>query len=369
MAASELPVCTRAEAALAKYNKGVIRLDVDLIGAHWLNRNGLAVSGKHVHASWRTILDRTGFVQHRYQHAIVVEIPETDIQRLRAHNQEFCNKDPLLPPVSPLMKFGCLSKTHLIYGLKCFKHGGIRWDDNAEPMVAPTNADSVNETLENGVYAMVISKQAYLDDPDNLISIMVSGNIDQSVAMPEHEIGLLSSMMSAIDKPAHEGFAPWEYIEQQLQPFAAKWETEDMRQIYNFANVAGVKQAKMLMDIHFQHINPQIVVVKPSFFGACATMSKDFKWCRMSLVVAQYLLVGEQGFERTGRVLVACGIKEASIKKLAKDFDLQDTMRKIKTFLMDYVVKYDLAGLSACLVTPFCLQWIVRTHGAHARHL
>ena len=117
MAASELPVCTRAEAALAKYNKGVIRLDVDLIGAHWLNCNGLAVSGKHVHALWRTIFDRTGFVQHRYQHAIVVEIPETDIQRLREHNQEFCNKDPLLPLVSPLMKFGCLSKTHLIYGL------------------------------------------------------------------------------------------------------------------------------------------------------------------------------------------------------------------------------------------------------------
>ena len=149
MASSEVPVCARAEAALAKYSKGVVRIDVDQIGAHWLNRNGLPVSGKHVHHLWRTILQRHGFVKHRYNHAIVVEMPEGDLQRLREHNQQFCEKDPLLPKASPNMKYGCLTKTHLIYGLKCFKHGSMRWDDTGEVMTVPKNAETVKEHIEN----------------------------------------------------------------------------------------------------------------------------------------------------------------------------------------------------------------------------
>ena len=99
MAASDLLVSVFAEAALAKYQKGIVCLDVDLIGAHWLSRDGLPVSGQHVHQLWRAILDRHGFGQHLYNHAIVVEVPQGDLQRLREHNHpRFCGRDPLLPP-------------------------------------------------------------------------------------------------------------------------------------------------------------------------------------------------------------------------------------------------------------------------------
>ena len=345
MGASDLPVCARAEAALGKYQKGIVRLDVDLIGAHWLNRNGLPVSGKHVHHLWRTILDRHGFVRHRYDHAVVVEMPEGDLQRLREHNQEFCDKDPLLPPASSSMKYGCLTKTHLIYGLKCLKHGTVRWDDTNEVMVVPKTAGTVREHIENGVFALVIDKQAFVDNPDHLISIMLSGNLEQSVAMPEHEIALLQTVMSLLNSPVPEGQSPWEYMEKALQPLAgARWEDEDMRQIYNFGIIAGVEQAKMLMHVHFQHINPAIVVVKPSFFGECVKIPKDFRWCRVSIVVAQYLC-SDSGYERTGRVLVACGIKETSVKRLAKDLDLHGVMSKIELFLADCVFRYDRASL------------------------
>ena len=76
------------------------------------------------------------------------------------------------------------------FGLKCLKHGTVRWDDTKEVMVVPKTAASVREHLENGVFAMVIDKQAYLDSEDHLISIMLSGNLEQSVAIPEHEIAL-----------------------------------------------------------------------------------------------------------------------------------------------------------------------------------
>ena len=347
MASSEVPVCARAEAALAKYSKGVIRIDVDQIGAHWLNRNGLPVSGKHVHHLWRTILQRHGFVRHRYNHAVVVEMPEGDLQRLREHNQQFCEKDPLLPKASPNMKYGCLTKTHLIYGLKCFKHGSMRWDDTGEVMTVPKNAETVKEHIENGVFAMVISKEAFLDNPDHLISIMVSGNLEQSVAMPEHEIALLQSVMSLVDKPVPQGEVPAEYIGKTLQPLTGgRWDDDDIRQIWNFAMVAGVEQAKLLMHVHFQHINPAIVVVKPSFFGICSQIPKEFRWCRMTIVVAQYLLVGDSGgFERTGRVLVASGIKETAVKRIAKDTDLHAAMSTIETFISDCLCRYDHAHL------------------------
>ena len=345
MAAAEVPVCIRAESAIAKYQKGIVRLDVDLIGAHWLNRGGLPVSGKHVHHLWRTILDRHGFVRHRYDHAVVVEVPEGDLQRLREHNQQICDQDPLLPPASATMRYGSLTKTHLIYGLKCFKHGTLRWDDTNEVMVVPKTATAVKEHLQNGIFAMVIDPQAYIDSEDNLISIMLSGNLEQSVAMPEHEIALLQKVMSLARRPLPEGECPWEFMQKALQPLAgARWEDADMMQIFNFAMVVGSEQAAMLTNVHFQCINPAIMVVKPSFFGECAKLPKQFRWCRVAIVVAQYL-GSESSYERTGRVLVAATIKEQTVKRLVREGELQVLISNIEGFLAEAVLRYSRGSL------------------------
>ena len=83
---------------------------------------------------------------------------------------------------------------------------------------------------------MVIDKQAFVDSEDHLISIMLSGNLEQSVAMPEHEIALLQNVVSLARRPVPEGECPWEYMQKAMQPFAgARWEDADMLEIYNFA--------------------------------------------------------------------------------------------------------------------------------------
>jgi hypothetical protein len=157
-------------------------------------------------------------------------------------------------------------------------------------MVDPKTATPVKEHLQNGIFAMVIDPQAYIDSEDNLISIMLSGNLEQSVAMPEHEIALLQKVMSLARRPLPEGECPWEFMRKALQPLAgARWEDADMMQIFNFAMVVGSEQAAMFTNVHFQCINPAIMVVKPSFFGECAKLPKQFRWCRVAIVGAQHL--------------------------------------------------------------------------------
>ena len=100
----------------------VVRAPLDQIGALWLNRRGLPVSGKYVHARWRTIVYEQGFAVSRYRHIILVRHNRPEHrQKLREHNERFCNNDPLLPNVSADIVLGSSSKTHLAFGFKCIK--------------------------------------------------------------------------------------------------------------------------------------------------------------------------------------------------------------------------------------------------------
>ena len=127
---SEDPLCIRAETFVAKHEiVGIQRVHVHKIGAHWWNRRSLPVSGKYVHGLWRGILDRQGFVLSRYIRAIVIECKsEPWRNRLNEHNKRFCNTDPLLPTMNDnRLEYGSISKTHMIFGLKCIQ-AAIPWD-------------------------------------------------------------------------------------------------------------------------------------------------------------------------------------------------------------------------------------------------
>ena len=62
-----------------------------------------------------------GFVRHRYEHAIVIEVDPADLAGVEEHNREFASKDPLLPNVKAgVTKYARISKTHLIRGGDAF---------------------------------------------------------------------------------------------------------------------------------------------------------------------------------------------------------------------------------------------------------
>ena len=117
-------LCIRAEKFMQRFQiAGIQRIPVSQIGAHWWNRRSLPVSGKYVHGLWRGILDRQGFVVSRYIRAIVIECKSEPWRtQLNEHNERFCNSDPLLPTMNGRgLCYGSISKTHMIFGLKCIQ--------------------------------------------------------------------------------------------------------------------------------------------------------------------------------------------------------------------------------------------------------
>ena len=162
------------------------------------------MSGKYVHGLWRGILDQQGFVVSRYIRAIVIECKSEPWRtQLNDHNERFCNSDPLLPTMNGRgLCYGSISKTHMIFGLKCIQ-AAIPWDDadntgDKSPMVATGKSKAtVQEHLENGVHCLVLREEANHDEA-GVSDLMLSENLDNDQTMPEHEIGLLKHVSAVI---------------------------------------------------------------------------------------------------------------------------------------------------------------------------
>ena len=204
--ADESLICERAEAFIKEHEiVGIQRIFVGKIGAHWWNRRSLPVSGKYVHGLWKGILERQGFVVSRYIKAIVIECnSEPWKSKLNDHNARFCNTDPLLPTMNTRdLCYGSVSKTHMIFGLKCIQ-GGVSWDseEGAEgkvPMMATGKSKkTVDDHLTNGVHCLVLRETAN-EFEQGVKDVMLSENLDNDHNMPEHEIGLLKHVSNEID--------------------------------------------------------------------------------------------------------------------------------------------------------------------------
>ena len=140
------------------------------------------MSGKYVHGLWRGILGRQGFVVSRYIRAIVIECKSEPWRtQLNDHNQRFCNSDKLLPTMNDRsLIYGSISKTHMIYGLKCIQ-AAVPWDsenkDERTPMMATGKSKgTIQDHLENGVHCLVLKEDAN-NDTNGIRDLMLSENL------------------------------------------------------------------------------------------------------------------------------------------------------------------------------------------------
>ena len=298
----QLPLCIRAELFMNKYSiVGIQRIPVWLIGAHWWNRRSLPVSGKYVHGLWRGILDRQGFVVSRYIRAIVIECKSEPWRtRLNEHNERFCNSDPLLPTMNDRhLVYGSISKTHMIFGLKCIQ-AAIPWDDfrkepDKSPMVASGPSKStIQDHLENGVLCLVLREEANTDE-DGLKDLMLSENLDNDHNMPEHEVGLLKHVKSEIDRavkaksvdPKVKIFE--EVLRSVKQSLGGRWSDEDITACYNLAMTTEPRSLQTIIDCHQLFVNPALKMVRPDFFDKVSQLDYDYQDGRCALVIRQYM--------------------------------------------------------------------------------
>ena len=366
---SEDPLCIRAETFVAKHEiVGIQRVHVHKIGAHWWNRRSLPVSGKYVHGLWRGILDRQGFVLSRYIRAIVIECKsEPWRNRLNEHNKRFCNTDPLLPTMNDnRLEYGSISKTHMIFGLKCIQ-AAIPWDDadsktDPSPMMATGKSKTtILDHLENGVHCLVLREAANADE-EGVHDLMLSENLDNDHTMPEHEIGLLKHVCGAIESAMKDlnltrdtcwavggqGSKLYRQVVTKVKAsLGGRWSDEDIIACYNLGMTTEPKVLQTVIDCHQLSVNPAMKMVRPDFFDFVAKVDYNCQDARCALVIRQYMsklsLKNKQG-----KVFIASEISNKQVMDLTKP-ESAEIVGKCDAFLKNMMDHY---GMDTMMKDP-----------------
>ena len=320
-----------ADRCVKDYAEGggaIVRVPFDQIGALWLNRKGLPVSGKYVHNRWRSIMEKHGFSVKRYQYMILVRCNRPEHRRkLREHNERFCHQDPLLPNVSSDMVLGSISKTHLAYGFKCIKDG-VCWDHSGQPMVpAGPSKEAIQDHIENGIFAIILDGRVLDENPEGVDAIMVSENLDNDQSLPEHEMALLKHVRCTIIEicassgkrmHAKNSAELWPQVKKKVaETLGGRWAVDDIAAAYNLAMVLDDKTLSVLVDTHQLYINPTMVIIRLSFVNAVAQINHLYRQVKLSLIVAQYLC-DKKKYEKQGKMFIASLIPDKAVLVLAK---------------------------------------------------
>ena len=367
-------ICARAERTLRRFDLGVRRIDVDLLGSDPLNRGGLPPSGKHVHGLWKNILERQTFQRHRYGNIIALDHDPGQPHRVQQFCQAWAKKESgLLPPPSGRELYGVLVHQHLIYGAKCLKHGGILWDSSpTERMTVPAGEkhEALREHLDQGFYVQLLDHKALLEDPEGLKAIVQSFNLDQALAMADHEVSLLHQLVSlvrTIQIPAGRQLEDV-ILEQVRTTCGGRWDDEDSRCLYNLSLVIDPGHCQLLVDMHFQYVNPAVLLVRPSWFDKLAKfIPKDYPLVKICCAMQQYMSKPDQ-MCRTGRQLVAQGFPESRLKQFADD-DMQGLLQHLEKAASEVAARYNehtCPHASASVLLKVRTQYLTRL-GAMAR--
>ena len=265
-------VCAQAERCLLQYSLGIMRIDVDLMGGDPLNRQP---SAKHVHSLWKNIVDHQSFQRHRYNHLIAVdthpEQPQRVIQWCRTWERL---SDGLLPTPTGKESIGVLAHQHLLYGMKGFRHGGLKWEGTQEAMQAPRGekGDTIRDHLQHGMFVNLLRHEALDEDPEGVAAIVQSYNLDQGTCLAQSEMEVLKKMVTQVRGVHVPRGALLEdvVIKATIADTGGRFSSNAVHRLYNFALTIDEEHMQFLSYFHFHYVNPGQVTVRPTFFGEVA---------------------------------------------------------------------------------------------------
>ena len=96
---------------------GTVRLKLELLGFHPMNRGHMGVDPYHVHEVTHDALTNK-VSQYRYHNVDVVKVPSAALDSWRAANRAKADQNSLMPAYSPSMAYACLTNTHFTHAMK-----------------------------------------------------------------------------------------------------------------------------------------------------------------------------------------------------------------------------------------------------------
>ena len=206
------------------------------------------------------------------------------------HASQMSKKDRLLPVPRESMVYGVLAKNHLVNWVQAMD-SHMTWEHDSSIMEVRADDQELSEHTQYGFFMHVIDFQAIVDFPEKVKALMRTNNKDQIQAMPEHEMAMLYKTYEIIQESSslQPGQLLWEAVrEKTLQAAGTEWEEDELVACFNFGMIVDRGVMQNLEDVHFQHVNPTMLVMRASFFALLAG-SQPRQYCSLALAVRQYM--------------------------------------------------------------------------------
>ena len=186
------PLEDASDRAHAKRQVTLVRLPLAKLGFHPRNRGGLGVCANHVHeVGWDGASN--GIKLARYDYVSVCELPEDELETVRAVNAKKCSQaKPRLAPASAVIAYVCMTKTHFVHSCKLAEQGTATLFDKQQTKFVYKGAEW-EEIKKHGVLCAIYDKDLY-SDIEAVDSVMQEDNLNSGIQMKEDEMALFGKV-------------------------------------------------------------------------------------------------------------------------------------------------------------------------------
>jgi len=193
---------------LNKFGKPAMQYKLNRLCTSWFNRKGRNLNGSRIYGLAYTFHQAgrgTGgekFQQYRYIHAIGHECDPDDPGRGARHTNAMAARDQRIRPVEGTGHINLGSKNHLFQSLWGIAGGRLRvgmgsLDGSAadgEVITPPQNQPDMAESMNLGIWVIVVSWEGVRDHPEVFTELMRSDNADHELGLGEDELSDLSEV-------------------------------------------------------------------------------------------------------------------------------------------------------------------------------
>ena len=291
-----------------KYKQGCkVRLQPFLVGFHPKNRGGAKLSGLHVIALMRELLEKGFDKEEADCGGIVVESGGTSM--VMDYNVEACAEDPLLIACvdGKRLEYGTLAHSHLNQVLKNLLGGCVLPEEcksDLKQLLGPSGSIDLSFLKEHdadfehyvrvGLQFEVLSAQMEIEEPKAADIIQAAANHKNAIALIPHEMEAIKLMSKYCSTSARTGGQVcFESLKKQLaQSMPAVAYDPDFVYIFKMVIEASADDGphiNFLCDFFSQHIDPSKRRMRLSAFSVVTeVLPVSAPHMRIAAVVAAY---------------------------------------------------------------------------------
>ena len=282
-----------SDRAQRKRKHGELRIPLDQIGFWPGNRGGFGLSAAHAHeVVWDCVANKVK--RQRYHHVDLVEIHPDQRAKIQEANKRKAD-DPLMPQCPSDIKFACMSKTHLVHGLKLAKDGGRTIMNEGNIPIKLQEDDSEGALILSQGPVCAIYDSSLLEDEAAARALASEDNLNASVAMEEDEMQafgrvsvVFERMVQDSQNGTHAPVTPAQILDHIRQSGTGQFSTEEWVHLISLRSTLSVAHAQVLQTCQFEACASR-VRVRASDFGLTAKLDPRASWAKVGVILFQYL--------------------------------------------------------------------------------